>query len=119
MEMSLSRTGTTAGSRFSRMSNRKSILIIRLFVVALLAATAGTSVRADFNEAEKVYDQGDYVTALREFKADGSPRSLNNVGLIYFNGEGVRQDKAEAARWFRKAAEAGNMEAQMNLAQML
>ena len=34
---------------------------------------------------------------------------------MYDNGEGVRQDKSEAVRWYRKAAEQGNANAQCNL----
>ncbi len=85
----------------------------------LLAAPFAVTAYADFAAAEKAYDQGDYATALREYQADGSASSLNNVGLMYFTGEGVNQDKREAARWFRKAAEAGSLEAQISIAQMV
>ncbi|UNV88452.1 sel1 repeat family protein [Morococcus cerebrosus] len=37
---------------------------------------------------------------------------------MYDNGQGVRQDDAEAFRWFRKAAEQGHAEAQYNLGEM-
>ena len=37
---------------------------------------------------------------------------------MYDNGQGVRQDYAEAFRWFRKAAEQGHAEAQYNLGEM-
>ncbi len=85
------------------------LVLNRLIVVLTLLIVSALTAEADFEAAEKAYDQGDFATALREFKADGSPRSLNNVGMIYFNGEGVDQDKREALRWFRKAAEAGNV----------
>ena len=38
-----------------------------------------------------------------------------NLGLLYDNGQGVRQDHVEAAAWYRKAAEQGNADAQFNL----
>ena len=41
-----------------------------------------------------------------------------NLGLMYENGQGVRQDYAEAVRWYRKAAEQGNANAQYNLGVM-
>ena len=34
---------------------------------------------------------------------------------MYNNGQGVPQDYQEAARWYRKAAEQGNANAQYNL----
>jgi TPR repeat protein len=37
------------------------------------------------------------------------------VGRAYLNGEGVPKDQAKALQWFRKAAEAGNMEGQRKL----
>ncbi len=37
------------------------------------------------------------------------------LGLIYAKGQGVKQDFAEAANWYRKAAEKGNAFAQTNL----
>jgi hypothetical protein len=37
------------------------------------------------------------------------------VGQAYLNGEGVPKDVAKALEWFRKAAEAGNVDGQRNL----
>lgn len=37
------------------------------------------------------------------------------MGEIYANGEGVPQDDAAAATWYRKAAEQGDGNAQFNL----
>jgi TPR repeat protein len=31
-----------------------------------------------------------------------------NLGLMYYNGKGVRQDYAEAVKWYLLAAEQGN-----------
>ena len=42
----------------------------------------------------------------------------NNLGHMYFSGEGVPQDEAEAVRWFRLAATQGYAPAQSNLAAM-
>eukprot|EP00729_Bicosta_minor_P011824 gene11824-biopygen25110 len=39
----------------------------------------------------------------------------SNLGCLYLNGKGVEQDHVEAAKWFQKAAEAGNAMAQFNL----
>jgi hypothetical protein len=38
-----------------------------------------------------------------------------NIGLMYYKGQGVEQDYAEAVKWWRKAAEQGCAGAQYNL----
>jgi hypothetical protein len=42
----------------------------------------------------------------------------NNLGWMYLNGKGVAQDDAEAAQWYRKAAEQGFADAQNMLGWM-
>ena len=42
-----------------------------------------------------------------------------NLGLMYFDGQGVPQDFAEAADWFRKSARQGFVKAQYNLGELL
>src|SRR6185295_10646515 len=41
-----------------------------------------------------------------------------NLGLLYYSGEGVPQDHAEAVKWYRKAAEQSFARAQFNLGLM-
>lgn len=38
-----------------------------------------------------------------------------NLGVCYSKGEGVVQDKKEAVKWYRLAAESGDADAQYNL----
>ena len=45
----------------------------------------------------------------------GAADTQFNLGVRYNNGEGVRQDYAEAVKWYRLAAEQGNADAQYNL----
>ena len=40
---------------------------------------------------------------------------MKNLGLMCGKGEGVILDYAEAVKWYRKAAEQGNLGAQNNL----
>jgi hypothetical protein len=44
--------------------------------------------------------------------SNGCPSAQFEVGLMLVRGEGVSQDCAEAAKWFRKAAEQGHADAQ-------
>src|SRR5258708_1302423 len=39
-----------------------------------------------------------------------------NLGVLYLNGQGVRQDFTQAAQWSRKAADQGFAPAEYNLA---
>lgn len=38
----------------------------------------------------------------------GNAQAQLNLGWMYANGQGVRQDDAQAAQWFRKASEQGD-----------
>ena len=59
----------------------------------------------DFRETLQAAERGDaHAQAL--------------LGSMYANGRGVRQDYAEAVRWYRQAAEQGHAVAQKNLGVM-
>ncbi len=45
----------------------------------------------------------------------GIAGAMNNVALMYYNGDGGAQDRVMAAMWFRKAAERGIEDSQYNL----
>ena len=45
----------------------------------------------------------------------GDVNAQNNLGVMYFQGQGVPQDYKEAAKWLRLAAVKGNKTAQKNL----
>ena len=53
-----------------------------------------------------------------ERSVQGEPDAQLNLGAMYFNGQGVRQNYGEAVKWFSRAAEQGNAPAQYNLAVM-
>jgi TPR repeat protein len=61
------------------------------------------------------------VTTMRISKerrlltAAGVAPAMNTLGWLYYNGEGVTKDYAEAKRWFEKAAAAGNVNGMINL----
>ena len=41
-----------------------------------------------------------------------------NLGLMYRDGHGVKKDSDEAAKWFFRAAEQGNADAEEELARL-
>jgi TPR repeat protein len=51
------------------------------------------------------------IRTLRKQAEAGDAKARFNIGSMYENGVGVRQDYAEAAKWYRKAAEQGDVEA--------
>jgi uncharacterized protein len=74
-----------------------------------------------FEDASSAYRRGDYAIALREFRllADqGHAVAQYDLGLMYFNGQGVQRDFTEAVKWFRLAADKGHAGAKSNLGAM-
>jgi uncharacterized protein len=89
--------------------------------VLLVIMSTGAAVAGPLEDAWAAYLRGDYATALQLWRpraAQGVSLAQNNLGLMYYNGQGVPQDYGEAAKWYRLAAEQGNAQAQSNLASM-
>jgi TPR repeat protein len=61
------------------------------------------------------WDDRDELRRTRRAAGRGCAVAQSNLGFMHFRGAGVRQDYAEAERWFRLAAEQGNADAQHNL----
>lgn len=67
---------------------------------------------------EHSQDPNDSAWALQAWIAQagsGDAEAMNNVGEIYEQGVGAGPDPAQAASWYRRAAEAGSRRAQRNL----
>lgn len=82
-------------------------LITFILIFFLFMSFAAT---ADFYSAMKAYKSQDYAKARREFEqlADlGNARSLHNLGVMAYLGQGQSVDKAGAYAWFRLAFENG------------
>ena len=52
------------------------------------------------------------VETLKKYANDKNPSVYLEIGILYLEGERVKQNDAEAVKWFRKAAEQGDVEAQ-------
>ncbi len=52
---------------------------------------------------------------MKALAEQGMAAAQYNLALMYDNGEGVPENDAEAVKWYRKAADQGNAEAQSNL----
>lgn len=61
--------------------------------------------------------EGDMETALHEFRnaaEQGLDVAQYNLGILYYSGNGVRQDYYKAYRWIRAAADQGHVAAMFN-----
>ena len=69
------------------------------------------AVAQDLGKGAEAYDNGDYATALREFRplADqGTALAQFNLGFMYEYGDGVPQDLVEAHKWYNLSASRGD-----------
>ena len=78
-------------------------------MVVLLSLDLAQAVLAD--------DVPDFQETLQTAE-QGFAQAQYNLGNMYANGQGVRQDYAQAVQWFGKAAEQGFAYAQFNLGLM-
>jgi len=87
-----------------------------LFLVTTLALTA-----ADFDAGLAAYQRGDYAAALQEWRPlaeQGHAAAAFNMGLLYYEGQGVPQDYTQAVAWFTKAANQDYLKAEYDLGAM-
>ena len=94
----------------------KNLIIIPVLLFFLILGVPSYS--ADFNKGVTAAQNGDYATALKEWKPlaeQGVTEAQFNLALMYEKGVGVPQDYKEAVRWYTLAAEQGIREAQYNL----
>lgn len=93
---------------------------LRALSCALLLI-ASPSLLADYEDGVNAAFKGDFETALHEFTLaaeEGLDLAQYNLGILYFTGQGVEKDSAEAFRWTEAAAQQGHLAAQFNLASL-
>ena len=61
-------------------------------------------------------DDGDFLQVMRKLADSGNTHVMYRLGRVYAAGTGVARDEAEAVRWYRRAADAGNVNATSALA---
>lgn len=92
------------------------------FAILLCACCLGSfslPAQAAYFDGMEAYRLNDFQTALREFKSlEDDAKALYMIGVIYEKGQGVSLDYAEAAQWYRKAADKGNSAAQYRLGRL-
>ena len=68
-----------------------------------------------FQQGLTAYEQSNYQTAFKlwlPLAEQGDANVQFNLGVMYAEGQGVKQDDFEAVKWYRKAAEQGDADAQ-------
>ena len=68
-----------------------------------------------YEQGLTAYKQSDYQTAFKlwlPLAEQGNASAQFSLGVMYNNGQGVKQDDVEAVKWYRKAAKQGDASAQ-------
>ena len=81
----------------------------------VLAALTATAVAGPVEDGNAAYQRGDYRTAVKVLQPlvdQGNADAQDILAIMYYVGQGVPQNRAEAIRLYRLAAEQGNAHAQ-------
>ena len=96
---------------------------IAAIVAVCLGLGLGPAAFGGTAEGRAALQAGDFATALRELGAaarGGDPGAQNLYATMLKDGRGLgAPDGAAAVAWYRRAAEAGNVDAELNLGYML
>lgn len=96
---------------------------MRKFALTIIAVCMCTNVSAaEFATGAEAYDGGRYADAFAEWHAlalEGEIRAQVAIAGMYRFGEGRPMNFAAAARWYKRAADAGDPIAQLNYAELL
>ncbi|MEJ2795706.1 tetratricopeptide repeat protein [Iodobacter sp. LRB] len=71
-----------------------------------------STANAGFDEGLMAHEAGNYKQAFESFMPlakQGDAQAQFNIGVMYDEGQGVRQDNTQANVWYRKAAEQGHV----------
>jgi uncharacterized protein len=91
---------------------------MRLTLLAFLMMLCSPVAAQDFFKGYAAYEAGDYAVALKEWRPLAEAGDIGAqvvLGNMYFDGNGVNQDNAEAINWYRLAAEQGDTSTQERL----
>jgi uncharacterized protein len=81
----------------------------------MLAALTGATEAGPVEDGNAAYQRGDYRTAVKLLQPlvdQGNADAQDILAIMYFVGQGVPQNRAEAIRLYRLAAEQGNAHSQ-------
>jgi len=93
----------------------KLFLLTTLFVCSLLAEQKGLK---EYDLAMKYLSEQNYKAALKPLQVAADNNISNaqyNLALMYYQGDGVKQDIEKSAEWLEKAAQNGHERAIANI----
>ena len=93
-------------------TSRHYLSVCAVFLLGLLGGCVRLEDTQALVKAQQYDDAFPKVALLAKY---GDPKAQNLLGWLYENGFGTARDVAEAARWYRKAADQGLPLAQNNL----
>src|SRR5690349_21820526 len=96
---------------------RFKLLISFALVVAAVAAQA-QSLEERMRTAAAAYEHKDYATAVavwRPLAEQGNAEAQTLLGAMYWSGDGLPRNHAEAAKWYLRAAQQGYARAQNDI----
>ncbi len=111
--------GTSRGAETVTMRNLIKTLV--LFLMLLMLSFSHAAIADDVEDGVASAEKGDFAAALQLLKPlaeQGDAQAQFNLGLMYFNGNGVAQDYKTAVKWYTLAAAQGVASAQYNLGLM-
>ena len=94
---------------------------LMILVIGLVGVFSGVASGQTFQDGKEAYDRKDYRRAfeiLKPLAEQGHAEAQYTLGVMYDEGEGVKEDDKEAVKWFRLSAEQGDVKAQFDLADM-
>ena len=83
---------------------------LNTFISSLFLLFVSVSLRADLLSASVNYANGEYTSALEEFKTLatlGNSDAMFNIAVMYHHGRGVKKDASQAYAWFSLAGQFG------------
>ena len=93
------------------------VALLILFMYLLGCGKKGTSNKS-LTPPKKENPLSETILALKALAEKGDPVAQNSLGMMYYHGEEVAENNADAMKWYRKAAEQGHAEAQYHLGAM-
>lgn len=100
---------------------RASGLALVLGLLTACATQPSQNVSEPFQEGKAAYLAGDYSRAFELLLGEaqrGNPDAQYTIGYMYYQGQGVQQDRDAALRWIQRSATAGNERAMEALGQL-
>ena len=92
----------------------------RLFAFLLLVLPI-TAAADDFSDAVAAYADADYEKAYQLWRSladKGDAGAMFDLGVLYWEGQGVPRNYSIAVKWWQRAAEQGSYKAQSKLGLM-